>query len=533
MKLQNKFQYIATPVKVFMAVLVILCLLSILQGICIEIEQTYARTKRVTTEEKSEADYTEEEKRIDRIQSSTKEFLADGTIHLINRVEHISDQIYQEQIYDSNDNLLWEGPSDKRPYEYLSWDRHLRHYSEGFYREQMKDVQMITTDFSRNIRVPVVSDNKIEQIWRYYPGAQHFKGYNASGEQIGYAGAAGFTDSKLEVKPFGEFELFTAWCPQDASSPTLLWQSQRHIYQINFEKQEVETIFESTDSNIETVRTSLHAWRDLKPGEKEYIDRKKYRPLIHCQTRDGKHHLILREPKEQLSFDMRLRSVTATKQDIFARNIGSDGFPPEDIIKSQELYNKWLEERRGKTRNVWIELYKVDNQGNLELVNRYDWTTPPLTWPMAKGKDPRPAVKRYVSQFSPTLYDYVGRLLGRKILINIYATQNRSGLLRRMILDIRPYEGLINRILSGLMMVFVFWHGWPRRTTWARFIFWLVFVGLFNIAGLLTYLALNHTAVIKCPACGKRRGLAQVDCVRCKAQLPAPERGKLDLIFGV
>jgi hypothetical protein len=81
------------------------------------------------------------------------------------------------------------------------------------------------------------------------------------------------------------------------------------------------------------------------------------------------------------------------------------------------------------------------------------------------------------------------------------------------------------------MMVFVFLHGWARRTFWPRFVFWLVFVGLFNLAGLLTYLALNHTVVIKCQVCGKRRGLAWVDCVRCQAELPAPKRGKLDLIF--
>ena len=535
MKLKYKFQYIATPVKIFMAILIILCLLSILQGICIEIEQTYARTKRSTAEEKPEAELTEEEQRIDRIQSSTKEFLSDGTIHLINRVEHLSDKIYQEQIYDSNDNLLWEGPSDKKPYEYLPWAKHLRRYSEGFYREQMKDVRMITTDFSRNVRVPVKSDNKIEQIWRYYPGAQYFKGYNASGEQIGYAGATGFTDSESEVKPFGEFGLFSAWCPQDASSPTLLWQTQRRIYQINFKKQEVETIFESAEADIETERTNLHAWRDLKPGEKEYIDRKKYRPLIHCKTRDGKHHLILREPKQQLSLNLRNPSVTATKQDIFVRNIGSDGFPPEDILKSQELY-KWFEERRGKPQNVWIELYKVDNQGNLELVNRYDYTRSPESRPVAKTRDPRPVVKRYVSQFSPPLYDFVVHLLGRKFWSSVYSNENRGDFfygLAQMIMDIRPYDGVINRILSAFVMIFVFWHGWPRRTSWAKFVFWLVFTGLFNIIGLLAYLALNHTAVIKCPVCGKRRGLAQVNCVRCKAQLPAPERGKLDLIFSV
>ena len=536
MKIKNKLLYISTPAKVFMTTLIILILLSIIQGISIGIEKTSIHLKKRSFQTKSEKKLTQEEKRIDRIRSSAKEFIPDGTIHLICRLEHLSDGIDLEQIYDANDNLLWEGPSDKRPYEYLSWAKHLRRYREGFTKSQMKDTQMITTDFSRNVRIPVQSDNKTEQIWRYLPGKQYFKGYNASGEKIGYVGSNGFTDLKSKVKPFGEFGLFTAWCPQDASSPTLLWQTQRRIYQINFEKQEVETIFKSTDADIEFERTSLHAWRDLKPGEKEYVDPNKYRPLIHYQTGDGKLHLILREPKQQFSLSVPRASVTATKQDIYARSVGSDSFPPEDIIKSQGLYNKWLKEHSGKPRNLWTELYKVDNQGNLELINRYDWIVPPTSSYVTNARDARPIVHRSVSQFSPPLYDLIMRLLGRKFLRSIFAYENRGDFvygLAQMILEIRPYKGVINRVLSAFMMVFVFWHGWPRRTSWARFVFWLVFAGLFNIAGLLTYLALNHTAVIKCPVCSKRRGLAQLDCVRCKAQLPYPERGKLDLIFSV
>jgi hypothetical protein len=94
-----------------------------------------------------------------------------------------------------------------------------------------------------------------------------------------------------------------------------------------------------------------------------------------------------------------------------------------------------------------------------------------------------------------------------------------------------PLNGPANWAISALMMGFVFWHGWPRRTSNAKLIFWLVFVGLLNLAGLLTYLALNHTAVIKCPACGWHRGLAQSDCIRCHASLPAPKPRELDRTF--
>ncbi len=540
MKLKNNLKYIATSAKVFMTVLIVLIAVSILQGIILEIERTFTHAKQRPATTKPETELTQEEKRLNRIRNSTREFLPDGTIHLIHKPRRTPGRMDEpeideiEQIYDANDNLLWEGPIDKRPYEYLSWSKQLRGFGKNFTQQQMKQIQMITPGFSRNIEIPVGSDDKIKQIWRYHPGARYFKGYNTNGEKIGYAGSTGFTDSKSKVKPFEEFRLFTAWCPQDSYSPTLLWQTQRRIYQIDFEKQHVELIFESTDSDIEIERTRLHAWRDLKPGEKEYIDHKKYRPLLLCMTKDGKHHLILREPRQQLSLTVPRPSFTATKQDIFVRNYGGDALPPKGIANSRELFDKWLQELRGKPRNLWTELYKVDNQGGLELLNRYDWTLPPSSVPVIRARDSRTAVKRGVSQFSPPLYDLVVRLLGRKFWSWAYSSRNMGDFfysLVRMVLDIRPYGGVINRVLSALMMGFVLWHGWPRRTSWAKFVFWLVFVGAFNIVGLLTYLALNHTAVINCPVCGKRRGLARVDCVRCQAELPAPERGKLDLIF--
>jgi len=335
MKLKISLKQIATPTIIFMTVLIVLIAVLILQGIILEIERTFAHAKQRLVTTKPEAELTQEEKRLNRIRDSAKYFLPDGTIHLVHKPRRTPTRMDEPeiaQIYDANDNLLWEGPYNRRPYRYLSWaTKQSRRY--GFTRERMKQMQMITPGFSRNIEIPVGSYNKTEQIWRYYPGAEYFKGYNTNGGKIGYAGSTGFTDSKIKAKPFGKFGFFTAWCPQDSVSPTLLWQTQRRIYQIDFEKQHVELIFESTDSDIEIERTSLKAWRDLKPGEEGSSDPKKYRPLLLCRTEDGKHHLILREPRHQLSIGIGFpgASVTATKKNIFVRNYWSDGMPPADI----------------------------------------------------------------------------------------------------------------------------------------------------------------------------------------------------------
>ena len=551
MKLKINLKHIARPAKIFMTVFILLIAVLILQGIILEAEQMSAYKKRRSAETKSKAELTQQEKRLDRIKNSVKEFLPDGTIHLIYKPKHIAGrrgEFETEQIYDVNDNLLWEGPQIERPYEYLSWAGRLHgkdsftYHRVDFTLQRLKQIQTITPVFSQNIEVPVRSGDKTRQIWRYHPGRDVFVGYHFKGEKIGYAGSTGFTDSKSKTKPFGKFRVFNAWCPEDSTSPTLLWQTQRRIFQINFEKQNVELIFESIDADIRTI--GLNAWVDPVPGTKEYFDRDKYRPLIHCLTEDNKHHLIMRNPQQRLTFSIPEDwkdwvgsgcGFTATKQNIYLLRNWIEFRAPPDYFQDEELHEQWRRDYQSKPKTRWVELYKMDNQGGLELLNRYDWTLPPPpSVPVVKARDPRPAVKRYVSQISPPFYDYVLRLLGRKFWSWALDYQNRGDFfysLARMVLDIRPYGGVINRVLSALMIGFAFLHGWSRRTSWPKFVFWLVFVGIFNLAGLLTYLALNHTAVIKCPICGKRRGLAQVDCVRCQAELPAPERGKLDLIF--
>jgi len=547
MRLKDGLKYIATLAKVFTTVLILLIALLIIQSIIIEAVLTFSYKKTSPTITKSEAELTPEEQRLSRIIRSEKEFSPDGTIDLIYQPKRTPAREKESeivQVYDANDNLLWEGPRNKKPYEYLSWAEQFNtsRYGVVFTQREMKQLQMITPVFSRNIEIPVGSDNKVKQVWRYYTAGEFFVGYDIDGSKIGYIGSSGFTDSKTNVKPFGDFRFFTAWCQQDSSSPTLLWQTKRHIYQIDFENRQVEPIFESPDTDIE--RIFLHGWRDLALSTKEYIDREKYQPLLYCETKDNKHHLIMHESKQQLTINMpedwknwvgNYYKFTATKQAVFMYRRWIETSHAPDYSKSPEIYQKWWQSFRSQPQKYWVELYKVDNHGNLELLNRYNWTVSGRPESETEFRDYRAVALRIVNKLSPPFYDFLVHLLGReKFWARALEYQNRGDFsysLARMLLDIRPQGSIFNRLLSAVMMVFAFWHGWPRRTSWPKFLFWLAFVGIFNLAGLLTYLALNHTALIKCPACGKRRGLTQVNCIRCGEGLPAPERGKLDLIF--
>ena len=536
MKLKGNLKYISTPARIITTILILLIAVAMLQGIIVQtvILLTLRRSEPIT---KSEVELSEAEKRIERIRSSTKRFLPDGAIHLVRRLGFTPgrlDEPKKEQIYDVNDNLLWEGATKERPYEYLSWMRVSRPYNQSFTHVQMRQIRMITPEFSRSLEIPVRSREKTEEVWRYEPGGELFIGYRSGGGKIGYIGSTGFTNSKSQAKPFGTFRLFTAWCPEDSFSPTLLWQTSRRVYEINFEKRQVQLIFESSESDIEKI--GMHKWRAIR-SETEQDLTIQYRPLITCLTKDSKYHLIVRNPERKLTVAVsddwwsEALSFTATTEDIFLLRPDNENRLPSSLRKSPKLALEWLLKVRGKAHKQWMELYRVDNEGGLDLLNRYEWTVPAQRGPKIEVIPPWVKACRYASRFSTPLYDLAWYLIGGEFFNRRYRGNDFLSFFADVTREIRPGNSVWNWLLSVVMMGLVLRHGWPRRTSRGGIIFWVVFTGVFNLAGLLTYWALNHTAVIKCPACGKGRGLGRTDCVHCGVELPAPQRRELDLIF--
>jgi len=529
MKLNRISKYIAAPFKTAITVLMLLFAVHFLQFI---VAQTWweLRHKDILTEPSRPEDPNS------RIARSKKNFLPDGAIHLVDgdRYSRVGDRYIEERIYDVNDNLIWQGRGKDRPYEYLSW---ARYPSNRFDDRRMKRIRIITPEISRTLEIPVNSESKTEQVWSYEPELDLFLGYRIRGGRIGYIGSGGFANSKSTTKPFGSFKMFTAWVPEDSFSPTLLWQTNREVYEINFEEQLVEVIFESPESEIKWVH--LNKW-EFSKYEEQRPSKIEYRPIIHCRTEGDKHHLILRNPKQKLTINVPedLHSdfvkFTATENSIFMRYTGRELLPPKiSYYEWPKAWDEYMREYRSKPRKEWIELYTVDDKGSLDLVNRFDWIKP--FYPITDVQYTWESVMNYLTKVSPLVYDLAWHLfedeLSRLVRYRYY-----SGILQQyaqIIRACRPRDSIVNYMLSVAMMTFAFWHGWARRTSWSKFIFWLVLVGTLNLAGLLAYLALNHTAVIKCPACGRRRGLERVDCVRCGAELPVPERRKLDLIFNI
>jgi len=534
MKPKDSLKYVAGPSKIFTTVLVLLIAVGILQSIIIQTAMFWKTPSRA--EPAKPEKISEEEKHLEKIRYSSKQFLPDGTIHLVHEFSDTpnlsDDEQKQQEVYDTNGSLLWSGLEKNRPYEYLSWTTVPRGH-DVFAEWRMKQIYTITPEFSRPLEIPVRSREKTEQIWRYDPKRQLFVGYRVDGGKIGYIGSTGFTDSISKAKPFGAFKFFTAWCPRDSYSPTLLWQTSRRIYEIYFEKQQVQLIFESIESNIKQI--ALHKWRPIR-SETTQDSKIPYRPLIKCLTEDNKHHLIMRNPDRKLTvtvdddwWSLPL-SFTVTTQGIYLYHFETEKRLPAAYYKSPKLAEEWLRKFEGKPYKQWTELYRVDNQGNLNIMNRYDWTVPARSGPVIKVNPPRIKVKYYACQFSPPLYDlawYLSGSFGAYLYRNNFLTSDFAYILA----EIQPGNSILNWLLGIAMAGFAFWHGWPRQTSRAKLIFWLAFTLAFNLAGLLTYLALNHTPIIKCPSCGKSRCLDQVNCLRCATELPAPKRRKLDLIL--
>lgn len=545
MELKNISKYLASSSKVIMTIIVLLFAVHILQFTTIELSseiyRMLAQEQHHVSADEPKKQLSETEKRLQRIYHSEKNFLPDGTIHLTyqERAPGQFDEPAKIQVYDANDVLIWQGPESENPYEYLSWSDQRFHpyrlYHGDFTEKQMKNIQMITPEFSQVLEIPVLSQDGTVQVWRYLPDSDLFMGYRSDGSIIGFLGSTGLAHSKSEAKLFGRFKLQSSWYPAGAAEPVILWQTSRRLYEINFHKQQVRLIFESPQENIKTVEL-----RNCRPIDTQIQKEQKIkcRPTIRIVTEDHKQHLLIRNPEQKLTLTLSeegwsdMLNFAATEEGMFLIHHDSEIRMPRAYLKSPKLYMEWFRKFEGKPYKRWVELYKVDNQTNLHLINRYEWIVPADFQPKFQRKDFRFYVQHSVMVFSAPLYDLAWSVLGQEFFILRYKDRGDdliSGSMR-MIAEIRPTNSLWSLMLSIVMAGIVLLHSRSRQKSRGKLTFWLLFILTFNLAGFLTYLALNHTTIIKCPACGRHRGLEQVNCVRCGAELPAPQRKKLDLL---
>jgi DNA-directed RNA polymerase subunit RPC12/RpoP len=266
------------------------------------------------------------------------------------------------------------------------------------------------------------------------------------------------------------------------------------------------------------------------------------RPFIDCKLQDKSHHLILMNPVQYLTISIpaewanwyeRKIEITATKQGVFLHRAWAQRKPRPIHIRTKQ-YEAWAKEYFGKPISMSDELYKVNEDGSLQLINSFSRTKPASKQTISLEKSPTitRSAQTFLRAFSSPLYAVAFNTFEVEILDELSKPSNLlSALSAVLIQELHPNKMLPNLLLSGIFALAALWHGWARRTSWGKLILWLIIIGVFNLAGLLTYLALNHTPVIKCPACGRKRGLEMDNCSRCGSPLPIPQRKPTDLIM--
>jgi hypothetical protein len=469
-------------------------------------------------------------------------FCPDGTIHLIYepRFKYGDERYGTTQIYDTNDNLLWEGKSEKIPYKYLTWNE----YGLGEDARELMTYQLLTPVFSRSLGIQVNSETKTEEVWQYKPEQDLFVGWKVGGDRIGYIGAAGFTDSMAKGTKFGQLKNFgRVGQSEDALNPDLLWLTSHRLFAIDFTRRVVSVVFDSFSDEIACVKLSYFVrWRQQRdwPGRSATLPFvfAPYRPMIHIVTVAGKHHLLIRDPNEEVTTTLPKDwpedtfKIVAFENDIFLRYDGTEERPPANLPVWSEAYQQWETNYRAREHKNWAELYKVAKDGKLNLTNRFEWVVP------AKKEESRyfefeapRSVSVCLTSFSAPVYGIVWDLYNKELQEIRHGRSELMAFFVHLLDETRPRNIGLHILSIVLIVVVTIWHGWARRTSLSKLVLWLIIVGAFNLAGLLTYFALNHTAIIKCPVCGKKRGLEGLNCVRCGSPLPAPRRKPTDLIF--
>jgi len=296
------------------------------------------------------------------------------------------------------------------------------------------------------------------------------------------------------------------------------------LYRIDLAARQVETLVRA-DSPIRVHRCH---WDTVKHNDV-------YRPSLAVFTGQGQVTILLEDPNEVIRCYIPTRyanhptppMVVATRDRVFMQVMETAGLPD---TQDQEVLDPWRTQSRDREQQHTIRLLEVGRDGAVQEVSSFSWAVPGSMmdrqmrdWQTRFARVQRavnivspPAVQHCLSGITDTqrraMPTYLGETLGSMWHIRSQET---------------PWKGALCSV--GLALVALV-HAWPRRTGWSRLAFWVVLVLAFNLAGLLTYLALNHTTVIRCSACGRRRGLLTPDCPACHSPLPVPQTKSTDLI---
>jgi hypothetical protein len=434
MKTRDFFRYTARPLNIFILLCVLTFIIAFLNAISAGILSSFTQQNYPPKPQNLQWD----------IHNSRKFFMPDGKVFLLDS-EYKSEKTVE--IHDANYNMLWTGEKKDRPekYKYLEWptgfsDTHIEMRS-------LIDAQKITPVMSKSLEFSITQNKKIKEIWRYLPDDDIFVGYEFKGEKIGYIGANGFSQSQTESEPFGKFSSLSSfhgfvYALKDSKNSVLLWYTDKRFFAVDFENHKTEILIDGGDDKIYGIGTKNWSYDGKEPIDANYRTMVKYctnDETIHLTLSPSDEKITIKTPKQWNDYRQNGFDVTATKDAIFLYHHTTDVLKPAGYDKSHKVRNKFYKTNPwGKATNYSLELYKVDKAGNLNLVNKFQWTKPEDISPKQKDWE---YYLGYASVISPPIF-YGGTKIIENMSkdINEFFPWNENGADNRI--SASEFEGL-------------------------------------------------------------------------------------------
>lgn len=517
----------AVAIKIFCTVFVLLFLTGFVQVIVFELYKQFIYSSPRTDAEIADAELTEQEKQQQDIDYAEKEFGTDGTLYLVNYtdVPGVSNE-RNVVVKDKDGAILFTGKEKDNPYSFIAWrsnDRQQYSYSPSANQDYLNELNMISMSFSRSYTISVVNaDNKRIGHWLLDARKRYFAYYSIGGQCGGYLGVNGYSQDAGDAESFADCVLMDSWLAPNSYNPMLLYQTKFAVYQIDFQKKQVEMLVKTEQDPIEMMET--YNWR-----EKMDIPS---RPMLKVTAKSEKIFLVLKNPQRTIEiqpseeFRYNYLQIAVVGDKMWCRLREIIGRPKTDDSK---VIRAWWDANLNKPMQSRIRLFEIDEAGNFVERNSFAWTRPAYKW-TADSYSQEEKRRHLINSFSSRVPGWIAAGI---LEIAGEANMARSRYCRMLMdcVDVTtPFNQAVNLSLMTLFALLTLVHGLPRRTGVAKLLFWIGFVLLFNLAGFLTYLALNHTPVVRCASCGKWRGLAQDACCRCGAVLPLPRGKETDLL---
>ncbi|HOK65685.1 MAG TPA: hypothetical protein PK054_07745 [Anaerohalosphaeraceae bacterium] len=499
--------------KAVIVLLVMLLILLIIQTISINILEVVLRKKYSPDWEHPELSEIEQIQQ--RIAEADKVFLPDGTLHLL----HSDWTARQEmiEVYDTAGQMLWKGSRSDLPHEYLK-------PADVLYKEDWTGYLRVSENFSRDLIFTVRNEKKqIREFWRYDFNKRYFTGYGLQKHILGYLSASGFTESRSEIRPFEPIQNFHAWIPAVSWNPRCLLWTEHSLFEADFEKRSIEILYENP--SVPIGRLFMVNWKETASYKPSFLS------AILIDLIDQPPILLQKNPRKAIPLQIPDELLKKGRRTFYSSGqsfyLEVHWLPKAPMDNKQ--YRKWLQENRDKPLDYRIELYQIREDGTFEHLSQFDYIKPPYR-PSASVKlyeNKCSQFKGWVTFSSPPCFAWFRKILTVLWESERYILEDLKEFTERM----EPTNPYLYYSAASVLTILTLLHYKPRRVGWFKGTVWLAVVFCFNLAGFLTYLALNHYPVVRCHSCGRRRGLNRPDCPACGAPLPSPPARDTDLLY--